>query len=235
MSRLSQRIHTPELMDDLTCSGEVVHQTLRELDVINKWLGGNMVTLQALQQILPVNPNRVITIADLGCGSGEMLKRISESFPGYPFQLTGFDANPHIIAYARQYVNDPSINLLSENIFSYSFRKRKFDIVLATLFFHHFTSAELVQIFRQLLYQTRIGIVVNDLHRHPLAYHSIRLLTTLFSRSDMVKYDAPLSVLRGFTRDEIEEIMKEAGIHTFTLNWKWAFRWQVIIRINDLA
>ncbi|MCX7636463.1 MAG: methyltransferase domain-containing protein [Cyclobacteriaceae bacterium] len=235
MSRLSQRIHTPELMDDLTCSGEVVHQTLRELDVINKWLGGNMVTLQALQQILPVNPNRVITIADLGCGSGEMLKRISESFPGYPFQLTGFDANPHIIAYARQYVNDPSINLLSENIFSYSFSKRKFDIVVATLFFHHFTSAELVQIFRQLLYQTRIGIVVNDLHRHPLAYHSIRLLTTLFSRSDMVKYDAPLSVLRGFTRDEIEEIMKEAGIHTFTLNWKWAFRWQVIIRINDLA
>lgn len=235
MSRLSQRIHTPELMDDLTCSGEVVHQTLRELDVINRWLGGNKVTIQGLQQILPVNPNRIITIADLGCGSGEMLRQIRESFPDYTFQLTGFDANPHIITYARQHVNNPSINLITENIFSDSFSKRKFDIVLATLFFHHFTSAELVQIFRQLLHQTRIGIVVNDLHRHPLAYHSIRLLTTLFSRSDMVKYDAPLSVLRGFTRVEIEEILKEAGIRTFALNWKWAFRWQLIIRTNELA
>jgi hypothetical protein len=75
-----------------------------------------------------------------------------------------------------------------------------------------------------------VGIVVNDLHRHWLAYHAIKILTRLFSKSAMVKYDAPLSVLRGFTRGELADILKKAGIVQYTLKWKWAFRWQIIIR-----
>ena len=39
-------------MDDLTCSGEVVEQTLRELDFINKWLGGDQVTLDAVNRLI---------------------------------------------------------------------------------------------------------------------------------------------------------------------------------------
>jgi hypothetical protein len=48
----------------------------------------------------------------------------------------------------------------------------------------------------------------------------------------MVKFDAPLSVLRGFSRREWIEILEEAGIKTYSIKWKWAFRWQVIIPVN---
>ncbi|MFN5432860.1 MAG: SAM-dependent methyltransferase, partial [Cyclobacteriaceae bacterium] len=62
-----------EIMDDLACRGEVVDQTLRELDFINHWLGGNAVTLNGLRSLWKTIPkNHRITIADLGCGSGEM-------------------------------------------------------------------------------------------------------------------------------------------------------------------
>lgn len=107
--------------------------------------------------------------------------------------------------------------------------------MLATLFFHHFTTEQLVQLLRQLVQQARIALIVNDLHRHPLAYYSIRLLTQLFSKSAMVKYDAPLSVLRGFTRSELLEILHAAGIKGYELRWKWAFRWQLVIKTHDLA
>jgi len=78
--------------------------------------------------------------------------------------------------------------------------------------------------------QARIGIVINDLHRHPLAYHSIRYLTKWFSKSYMTQYDAKLSVLRGFYREELENLLIEAGWENIEISWQWAFRWLVVAR-----
>jgi hypothetical protein len=45
----------------------------------------------------------------------------------------------------------------------------------------------------------------------------------------MVKHDSKLSVLRGFTREELEQLLSKAGITNYQLKWKWAFRWQLIL------
>jgi len=74
------------------------------------------------------------------------------------------------------------------------------------------------------------GIFINDLHRHSLAYHSIHFLTKIFSDSYLVKNDAPLSVLRGFTKKDWELILQKAGFNSYSLKWKWAFRWLLIIK-----
>lgn len=218
-------------MDDLTCSGQVVEQTLRELDFINQWLGGNNVTVEGLKKLLNNKNATVVSVVDVGCGSGDMLSRIARLFRKDKIQLalTGIDANPNIIAYAQQQHDRACIRFLCENILDEEFRNKKFDVVLATLFLHHFSNEKLVDILRSLHQQVQIGIVINDLHRHPLAYYSIKWLTRLFSRSSMVKFDAPLSVLRGFTRSELIQLLNEAGITNFRLAWKWAFRWQIII------
>jgi 2-polyprenyl-3-methyl-5-hydroxy-6-metoxy-1,4-benzoquinol methylase len=232
MTRFLTRSYQEEIMDDLNCSGEVVNQTLRELEFINKWLGGNAITIDGIRALLKNRPVNRVTLADLGCGSAEMLKLIKAWLQAQKINatLTGIDANPNIIDYAKKNcAGDSSIELLAENILTAEFRGRKFDIILATLFFHHFTSEQLAIILKQLATQARMGMVINDLHRHPLAYYSIKLLTTLFSKSAMVKYDAPLSVLRGFTRKELLLILREAGITHYRLTWKWAFRWQVVI------
>jgi hypothetical protein len=116
------------------------------------------------------------------------------------------------------------------DILSPAFQQSQCDIAVATLFFHHFTDNQLVGILRRLHNQVRLGIVINDLHRHPLAYYAIKLLTKFFSKSTMVKYDAPLSVLRGFSKKELVRILEQAGITHYTIKWKWAFRWQVVVR-----
>jgi hypothetical protein len=46
----------------------------------------------------------------------------------------------------------------------------------------------------------------------------------------MVKHDAPLSVLRAFTKRELVEILEKAGLIDYRIKWRWAFRWQVIAR-----
>lgn len=230
---LSARSLDEEIMDDLNCSGEVVHQTLRELEVINKWLGGNQVTIDALKKLLRHHDSdKPIRIADLGCGGGDMLVHILQlaKRKNWSTDLLGIDANPHIIAFARRNIGAyPAIRLEPIDIFSEDFRQQEMDIAIGTLFFHHFHSEVLSDFLARLITQTRIGIIINDIHRHSLAYHSIRLLTKWFSRSAMVKYDAPLSVRRAFTRAEFEKILSDAGIQQYRIQWKWAFRWQVII------
>lgn len=238
MPDFSKRSEAIEIMDDLNCSGEVVNQTLKELDHINHLLGGNHVTLQGLHTLLKRNKSTSdMHIVDLGCGSGEMLRIIASEFrkAKTPSTFTGIDANSNIVDYAQKHVSDfPEISIINEDVLGDRFMARRFDIILSTLFFHHFSSSQLINILRKLKQQARIGIVINDLHRHWLAYYSIKLLTTFFSRSSMVKFDAPLSVLRGFTKDELTEILRQAGIENYSLKWKWAFRWQLIISHQNL-
>jgi 2-polyprenyl-3-methyl-5-hydroxy-6-metoxy-1,4-benzoquinol methylase len=235
MPDFSKRSSDEEIMDDLNCSGEVVNQTLRELETINALLGGNYVTLDGLRQLLDETDKKdSISIADLGCGGGDILKLIRKwgNRKQFSLVLTGIDANPNITTFAeKQTPSSCKIEYEAIDIFSDKFTLRQFDVMVGTLFFHHFSSQQLADFFRQAKDQVTIGIVINDIHRHWFAYYSIKWLTQIFSRSSMVKFDAPLSVLRAFRKSELKEIMQRAGITNYTIRWMWAFRWQVVIRV----
>lgn len=232
----SQRSLESEIMDDLFCDGPVVEQTLKELDTINLLLGGNNVSLSAFRKCLPkVSKDKPIRIGDLGCGSGDLLRIISRKArkQNLPVLLTGIDANPFIINYAavksRSYSD---IYYKCLNVFSEDFHLEKFDLVNCTLFCHHFDNDSLSKLLENLGKQTSAAIIINDIHRHWFAYHSIKWLTGLFSSSAMVKNDAKLSVLKAFRRKELEEIIKKAGYTNYSIRWKWAFRFEVIIWIK---
>jgi len=232
MIDLSFRSTQKEFMDDLQCSGSDVDQTLRELEFINRWLGGNEVTLSSLRRISEKLPKKTLRIVDIGCGGGDMLILILKwaQKKEISVELLGLDANPYIVDFAKiNTASYPQITIDQCDILSDEFAAQKFDLVFATLFLHHFSNKELIEIFNRLKDQANIAILINDLHRHFLAYYSIKWLTNWFSKSKMVPFDAPLSVSKAFTRNEIKGILKEAGINNYILRWKWAFRWQLMI------
>jgi 2-polyprenyl-3-methyl-5-hydroxy-6-metoxy-1,4-benzoquinol methylase len=228
---LKFRSTQPELMDDLDASGPVINQTLRELDTINRFLGGNRLSIQGLQKIVKGHEDMEIVVADLGCGGGEMMKLMADwgKKNGYTLKFIGIDANEHIIEYAKSHCAEyPEISFMPLNIFSKEFNEIKFDIIHSSLFTHHFTDEELVELFSKFKQQARLGIIMNDLHRHWFAYFSIKLITYLFSKSKMVRNDACLSVARAFKKSELSKILNKAGLEQFSLNWKWAFRWKMV-------
>jgi 2-polyprenyl-3-methyl-5-hydroxy-6-metoxy-1,4-benzoquinol methylase len=232
MPDFSKRSYEEEQMDDLNCSGEIIHQTLKELETINTLLGGNHVTLNGIDKLVRHAQATRFSLADLGCGGGDILRLIKRwsSKRKLNVELLGIDANPNIVEDAMMRTPaEYKIHFEAQNIFSEEFKSRKFDIVTGTLFFHHFTNEQLTDFFRQLEKQTRIGFVINDIHRHWFAYHSIKWLTKFFSRSPMVQHDGPLSVLRAFSKSELTQILKNAEINTYSIRWMWAFRWQVIV------
>lgn len=232
-----QRSQAPELMDDLNLSGEALRKNLDELEIINHWLGGNKVVTDALKKVLNQpgslkTPGKVLEIVDIGCGGGDILRVVARwaQKQGIAVKLTGIDANDFMVNYARQKCAAfPNIQIIQENIFDSAFQARHFDLIICSLFCHHFTDEQLQAMWRQLYGQAKQAVIINDLHRHPLAYYSIKWLTKLFSGSYLVKNDAPLSVLRAFHKPEIKNILAAAGIKKYSLRWQWAFRWQVIM------
>lgn len=219
-------------MDDLTSSGAVIDQTLQELDEINRKLGGNNVTIDGLKKLLVKNPPlRSLTIADIGCGGGDILIEIAKwaEKRRLNIDLIGIDANPNIIEFARKNAADfPQIKFVALDVFSPEFQDQTFDIIISSLFTHHFKDDALVTLFRSLKRQARFGVIINDLHRHWLAYYSIKVIVKLLSKSPMVQHDGPVSVLRAFKKKELVYLLRKAGIHNYSIKWMWAFRYQVI-------
>ena len=73
------------------------------------------------------------------------------------------------------------------------------------------------------------GVVINDIHRHPVPYAAVWIITRLISRNRYIRHDGPLSVAKGFKgRDWRAE--KQLNHATLTYRWKPLFRYSVVIQ-----
>jgi len=221
-----------EMMDDFSLEGKGLRNNLDVLSVINKWLGGNRITEKGVLKLLNGHSkDRPVRIIDLGCGNGDMLRRISlmGRKRGYSFELIGVDANLDTVTYASELSEDfEDIHFLQMNICSREFDKLDYDIALLTLFLHHFNDHEIIEKLAKIMEKSSLGVVVNDLHRHKLAYVLFNLLT-LFAGSEMIRNDGLLSILKGFKRKELERYALQMKSRSL-IKWKWAFRYQWILQ-----
>ena len=227
----THRTEADEIMDDFSIEGPILDDALDKLATINKLLGGNIVTLNGLKKLLKNRPKTIpLIIVDLGCGGGDILRSIAKygRKEGYNFQLIGVDANKNATDYAETLSKDhDNIRFIHVDVFSKEFKALKYDIIITTLFLHHFKEVELLQLLQHLIKTARIGIVVNDLHRHRLAYYLFKLIT-IPVKNKMIVEDGLTSVLRGFKRKELVDLAKQLNVNN-QLHWKWAFRYQWIL------
>jgi SAM-dependent methyltransferase len=224
----SFRSYLPELLDGNEVPAADIRRNLYELEIINRHLGGHAITLNGFYQL--TKNQQKIQVCEIGCGGGDNMKVIENKFSGKIPDLTflGVDINPDCISVAENLKWQSPIRFLVDDYKKVRFESRP-DIIFCSLFCHHFDESSLIEMFRWMHENSRLGFFINDLHRHPLAYHSIRILTLLFSKSYLVKHDAPLSVLRGFKKKELDALLIRAGITQFSIHWKWAFRWLIVV------
>ncbi|MFT4851582.1 MAG: ubiquinone/menaquinone biosynthesis C-methylase UbiE [Sediminicola sp.] len=223
-----------EIMDDFDLKGDDMKKVLTDLKNVNKWLGGNDISIKGIVKLLPESSKEeTITILDLGCGDGEILRECARfaKKEGYNFQLIGVDANAFILEEARRRSTDfQNITYLEKDVFSSEFKELNFDIALCTLFLHHFSNTDLIALVQRLLDQARVGVVVNDLHRSRLAFWLFRMVSYLLIKTSIARTDGLISVARGFKRREIEAMSKEIHSSTSVISWKWAFRYSWILK-----
>lgn len=229
---LSKRSYQKELLDRDDIPFADIERNMLELDIINTWLGGHAISISGLKGL--IGRRKEISICEIGCGGGDNLRALVRWCRRRRIgtRVIGIDYNPHCISVAKDKWREGDAQWISSDYRDVSFGEEKPDIIFSSLFCHHFTDEELVRQLKWMEVNTGAGWFINDLHRHYLAYHSIRWLTGWFSKSYLVKNDAPLSVLRGFSRGEWLDLLRQAGIVGSRVRWKWAFRWLISKRFS---
>ena len=96
------------------------------------------------------------------------------------------------------------------------------------LFLHHFTDDQQEMWVKKCWKDGVKVLLINDLHRHWLAYVLFQLICFVFRASHMVQNDGSLSIKKGFIQSEFKQLQQRTNTTKATIQWKWAFRWQVI-------
>lgn len=232
MINTKHRTQEVELMDDFNLHGEELQYALDKIAKINHFLGGNQLTLKGIKKLLPKTFTN-LTIVDVGCGNGDMLRYIADygKKNNLSFTLLGIDANKNTIKYAKESsTNYPNISYKCLDIFSEPYKEVKADIILTTLTLHHFKNTEIESLVPVFMKQATLGIIINDLHRSKIAYRLFETLCFLFRWSYITKHDGLISILRGFTKEDLQGFAAtyQEGIHS--IEWKWAFRYEWVIK-----
>lgn len=222
-----------EIMDDFSLEGEELLDALDKLAHINKFLGGNSLILSGVKQLLEkVDISKPITVLDIGCGNGDMLRMLADygSKNKLKFNMVGVDANAFTIKYARKLSSAYSnIEYVCADIFDDNFKTLKYDLVLCTLTLHHFIDEKVMDLIAIFNTIATAGIVVNDLQRSKVAYRLFEVVCFVFRLNRMSREDGLVSILRGFKKDELENFSQRLNLKNYTIQWKWAFRYQWII------
>ena len=229
MIDFNNRSSKKELLDGDDIPFAEIVENMRELNVINSKLGGHKITLQGFSKLY--GERKEISVCEIGCGGGDNLA-IIESYckkNKIEVKLTGVDINKECIDFARKQNSSSDINFIHAD-YEKAILNTKPDILFSSLFCHHFSDEKLVKMLLWMNANCKIGFFINDLHRHPLAWFSIKYITRFFSKSRLVKNDAPLSVLRAFKKKEWINLFEKSHLKDYSINWKWAFRFLIICK-----
>jgi 2-polyprenyl-3-methyl-5-hydroxy-6-metoxy-1,4-benzoquinol methylase len=229
---IKRRSYEAELLDAEIIPTEHLYRNLLELNTINTLLGGHAITLAGIKAF-KLKPNHTYRILDIGCGGGDNLRVLAIWARKHQLtlDLVGVDMKRDCINYAKtQCKAFPEISFIESDYRLLDKESQNYDIIFSALCCHHFADNDLKELLAFKQANARIGFFINDLHRHVLAYLSIKWLTAIFSKSYLVKNDAPLSVRRGFVRADWNVFLKP--FLNARVSWKWAFRWLVVVKNN---
>ncbi|MDC6388405.1 methyltransferase domain-containing protein [Maribacter sp. PR1] len=234
MIDLTFRSTRKELLDDFQGTSKQLKTVLEDINRVNRLLGGNVITVDAVFRLIKENEQKSYTILDVGCGDGNMLRQIAIKARkrSISLKLIGLELSDGSLNIARQKsTHFPEIQYLNQDVFTLD--KLDVDIVLTTLTLHHFRQEDIPQFVGRFAKMANLGVIINDLHRSGLAYYLFRAFSIFFIKTHTARSDGLTSITRGFKRKELQQFATNLPGTVHEISWKWAFRYQWIIKKEE--
>ena len=227
LNKFSQRSYELELIDRGDYTAAEYEGFLRELQLVNEWLGDSWTLKRTLIRKIEREKLRSFSVLDVGAGSGELLRVTAGWARAKHSRLrgVGLELNERSAqAIDEESQKYPEILSVRGDAMLLPFADGEFDYVICSLFTHHFVELQIINILREMSRVARRQIFVIDLHRHPIAYYFYTTLGKLFLHNRLVRSDGALSILRSFTRRELYELGEQAELKELSVTRHFPFR-----------
>jgi ubiquinone/menaquinone biosynthesis C-methylase UbiE len=198
MGSLAVRIIERELLQ--STADDQVDRILSDLARINRWLGTYFVLPGLFREWF--GRNDAFTCLDVGAASGDVGRHVMQRFPRA--KVISVDA-----AY-RHLAATPGLKLAGDG-FQLPLRTASVDVVMCSLFLHHFSNEEVVRLLREMSRVARVGVIAVDLERHWMPRAFLPATSWLFGWHPITVHDGILSVKAAFRKRELEELGRASG------------------------
>jgi len=212
VNTLSKRSTEKEFMDDPEFQGEDLTESFRFIKMVNQFGGGRMAVINGMKKALKNIPReKMIRILYVGCGIGDMGDAIIRwgKANGRNIHYFGLERSEHILREAEKQSQGENITFLHGDMFGKNIPD--VDLTIISMVLHHLDDADVVSVIRHLAAKSRIALVINELERSIYPYLLCQILA-LGMRNANSRYDALLSIRKGFTTRELHALIARAGL-----------------------
>lgn len=235
--RFAVRAQEVEYLDEPTLDPVVLGRALRQIERVNRWLGGSRALFRHLRPAFA--ENRALSILDIGTGAADIPRLIARRAArlGRRVSIVALDSHPQVARYARSAcAGNPSISVTVGVGERLPLRSGAVDVAVSSMTLHHLNDQASIAFVREMARVARRAVIVNDLERHPFNYLGARALaSTVWRRNLYTRADGPLSVLKGFRTDELMSIGRQAGLAEPAVHRSFPYRLVLVGRPTGWA
>ncbi len=193
-----ERVIEPEWLDRV--GAEEARDSLADLVRLNRNWGGYSSLARLLNSA--GTPADRFSVLDVGAASGDMGRQIQRLRPGAV--VTSLD-------YVAHHLDAAPLPKVVGDAFHLPFSGSAFDYVFSSLFLHHFTNTEVVQLLQGFRAVARRGVLIVDLERRTIPYYFLTATRWLLRWDALTVHDGPISVAAGFRAQEMHALATAAG------------------------
>jgi 2-polyprenyl-3-methyl-5-hydroxy-6-metoxy-1,4-benzoquinol methylase len=224
---LHERRRLPELMDNPHLAPQAHALALRGLERINWWSHSARILWPPIRGLLRASGGKTPRILDIASGAGDVPIAIwrKARAAGHDLEVQGWDIHAGAVAYASQsaHKKGASVRFLQRDALG-ALDADRYDVVMCSLFLHHLSRDQAVELLRRMASRATRLVLVNDLRRSALGLMLAHAATRVLSSSEIVHTDGPRSVAAAFSLEELRLLSRDAGLETATIARRWPFR-----------
>lgn len=217
-----KRVVAPELLDSDSGTPREVEDSLADLRMFNRRFGGVRAMTALLREVAVRRGLKEMDWLDVAGGAGDVVV-----LAGASLGRSGVMVRPVVLDRALTHLNAANLNVCGDAL-ALPFRDNSFDVIGSSLFVHHLEPGELARFAAEALRVARHAFVIHDLIRHPL-HLALALAGRPIYRSRITRHDAPASVRRAYTVNEIRHILRGVNAAEVSFRTFYLYRLGVIV------
>lgn len=210
-----------EVLDDHGCDPELRRRSHRDIQLSNRLFGAIRAVMRELECIMPLLPSDA-TLLDVGTGVGDIPERARAlaATRGIRLSALGVDSIPELVATTTHRI---PLGVCADAL-ELPFASESVDVVCCSQVLHHFEDADALTMLREMHRVARRFVIVSDLRRSWLAVAGLWGVSFPLRFHPVSRHDGMTSVLRGFTRQELRDLVRRATGVDANVNHRLGFR-----------